>query len=512
MLLTLIYPIFDNRQVQGRRHRRLPAPSWPDPIIGKEFIRGCGSVLYRKRQGLVGPIAEEKICDARRALTIRAPKPIQVRAFDHALDIYPRLVFRRVVFDGEVLGRFEVGFWIRIEAFFDSLAGVRQVSRQLLGQEVVIRQARKSEATCTLAEAGRWLTGLFTHSTTRRSFELMDALRLLRRPGTGGPECVAGDPIAIISFSRARAIAGVNSTFGSCHISTYIEQFGNEHVRFVVINEENSRPSDLARNIRLFLARIHGELFSIESLIKIQSKNKENIVASKAALINELTKKLGRSASALVGLPRETAIRQGYELAQDIWGDRIDVALSRSASFLDRTKAEAKGIETKPEPPLDLRVFISYRRQDEPAAVRLIYEKLKPLLGSKNLFFDLDSIGYGVSFPEKIESAIRDSDIVFAMVGKDWAGARPDGSRRIDEPGDYVRKEIELALRFKKHLVPVILGKAEFPHNLPSSINDLALRNAMFLDPGPYFDYQVSEIIMFLNSWGGAQNVQIALA
>jgi hypothetical protein len=98
------------------------------------------------------------------------------------------------------------------------------------------------------------------------------------------------------------------------------------------------------------------------------------------------------------------------------------------------------------------------------------------------------------------------------MVGKDWAGARPDGSRRIDEPGDYVRKEIELALRFKKHLVPVILGKAEFPHNLPSSINDLALRNAMFLDPGPYFDYQVSEIIMFLNSWGGAQNVQIALA
>lgn len=51
-----------------------------------------------------------------------------------------------------------------------------------------------------------------------------------------------------------------------------------------------------------------------------------------------------------------------------------------------------------------------------------------------------------------------------------------DGRRRIDDPGDFVRQEIELGLRTGIRVIPVLVGQAPEPKgaDLPAGIAALA--------------------------------------
>jgi len=57
------------------------------------------------------------------------------------------------------------------------------------------------------------------------------------------------------------------------------------------------------------------------------------------------------------------------------------------------------------------------------------------------------------------------------------------GSRRLDDPNDFVRIEIEAALKQDKRVIPVLVGETRMPRldELPEAIRPLARRNAVRL-------------------------------
>lgn len=69
---------------------------------------------------------------------------------------------------------------------------------------------------------------------------------------------------------------------------------------------------------------------------------------------------------------------------------------------------------------------------------------------------------------------------MLAVIGQDWVGKRPDGGRRIDDPNDWVAKEIECALDRSIPVIPVLIWPARLPDldDIPLRIRELALRQA----------------------------------
>lgn len=120
-------------------------------------------------------------------------------------------------------------------------------------------------------------------------------------------------------------------------------------------------------------------------------------------------------------------------------------------------------------------VFINYRREDAPAWARLIYERLMGRFGRKRVFFDVKSIELGVDFVEVLSNRIGDCDALVAIIGKGWLTQRRR-QRRIDDPNDFVRIEIEAALTRKIPVVPVFVDGAVMPNEktLPAKLKALA--------------------------------------
>lgn len=68
-------------------------------------------------------------------------------------------------------------------------------------------------------------------------------------------------------------------------------------------------------------------------------------------------------------------------------------------------------------------------------------------------------------------------------MGPHWIDLCEEGVRRLDDPSDYVRREIELALESDALLVPVLVENAAPPNAelLPPSIRTLHTRNTIEL-------------------------------
>ena len=132
------------------------------------------------------------------------------------------------------------------------------------------------------------------------------------------------------------------------------------------------------------------------------------------------------------------------------------------------------------------RIFISYRRQDSAYPAGWLYDRLAERFGADQIFKDVDSIELGDDFVETITNAVGSCDILLALIGQDWLDiASSDGSRRLDDPDDFVRLEIEAALTRKVLLIPILVEGALMPRGdqLPPSIAPMVRRQALELSP-----------------------------
>ena len=130
------------------------------------------------------------------------------------------------------------------------------------------------------------------------------------------------------------------------------------------------------------------------------------------------------------------------------------------------------------------KIFINYRRGDEPGFTHALLGRLEQAFPADRLFIDVDNIPAGEDFVRALESQVAQCDALLAVIGNGWLDAMDErGSRRLDDPNDFVRIEIESALRQGKRVIPVLVHEARMPRpdELPEAIRPLATRNAVRL-------------------------------
>jgi hypothetical protein len=122
-------------------------------------------------------------------------------------------------------------------------------------------------------------------------------------------------------------------------------------------------------------------------------------------------------------------------------------------------------------------VFLSYRTSDQPFAAAFLDHELTRQFGPDAVFFASRSIDLGANWETAMFAAVSASDAVLVVIGPHWLTATgKDGRRRLDDPRDFVRREIELGLQLKKQVIPVHLERRHVRDRdaLPESLRELA--------------------------------------
>jgi hypoxanthine phosphoribosyltransferase len=126
--------------------------------------------------------------------------------------------------------------------------------------------------------------------------------------------------------------------------------------------------------------------------------------------------------------------------------------------------------------------FISYRRVDTAAAAQLLATLLRYRFGDQHIFLDSQAIIAGEAWPQRLQEAVRACDIFLAVIGPDYVSMKRSGADvcRIFERDDWVRRELETAIHYRKVIIPVLVDGAHMPNRmeLPSELYPLLDRQA----------------------------------
>jgi hypothetical protein len=151
-----------------------------------------------------------------------------------------------------------------------------------------------------------------------------------------------------------------------------------------------------------------------------------------------------------------------------------------------------------------MRIFISYRRKDSHHITDRIYDRLVDYFGRESLFKDVDSIPLGTDFREIVQASVRQCHALLAVIGGGWLRITDDsGRRRLDNPDDLVRIEIETALRQGIPVIPILVDGTNMPsaHELPDSLQAIAFRNGTTVGPDPDFHRDLDRVIQALGQY-----------
>jgi TIR domain len=132
------------------------------------------------------------------------------------------------------------------------------------------------------------------------------------------------------------------------------------------------------------------------------------------------------------------------------------------------------------------RVFMSYRREDAAYPAGWLFDRLTSHFGKDQVFRDVNSIQLGDDFAEVISAAIASCDVLLALIGGRWLTITgQDGRRRLDDPSDFVRLEIEAALTREVRVIPILVEGGTMPSasELPPSMARLGRLQAFELSP-----------------------------
>lgn len=129
------------------------------------------------------------------------------------------------------------------------------------------------------------------------------------------------------------------------------------------------------------------------------------------------------------------------------------------------------------------KIFLNYRRNDDPGFTMALYQRLEREFGQSRLFMDVEgAIAPGDTFADILREQVSRADIVLVMIGPRWLDLL---AARSGDAKDFVLIEIEAALDQGKRVVPVLVGGARLPTEsaLPPQLRPLAARNAVELRP-----------------------------
>jgi hypothetical protein len=132
-------------------------------------------------------------------------------------------------------------------------------------------------------------------------------------------------------------------------------------------------------------------------------------------------------------------------------------------------------------------IFISYRRDDTEKEVERLLKRLKRT--QNQIFHDTSIIQVADRFPKKLEKALSEAKVVVVVIGKNWLNVKDSmGYRRLDDPNDFVRREVAYAIRRLVNkrdcffdIIPVLMPGAKMPRaaDLPKELKPIASLNAL---------------------------------
>ena len=148
------------------------------------------------------------------------------------------------------------------------------------------------------------------------------------------------------------------------------------------------------------------------------------------------------------------------------------------------------------------KILISYRREDSADVTGRIYDRLVQVF-PQSVFRDVDSIPLGVDFRSYLDEQVAKCDVFLAVIGRNWMKAKGrKGKSRLEDPGDFVRIEIESALKRRIPIIPVLVSGAAIPpvDRLPASLQDLSYRHGVVVRPDPDFHRDMDRLIDHLRA------------
>ncbi|MEW2572503.1 toll/interleukin-1 receptor domain-containing protein [Streptomyces sp. NPDC047070] len=125
-------------------------------------------------------------------------------------------------------------------------------------------------------------------------------------------------------------------------------------------------------------------------------------------------------------------------------------------------------------------IFINYRAKSGKPVAYMCNERLSARFGPDSVFLARKSIDPGDNYVETLDRAARRSRVLLAVIDEQWIDApqrHEPAKRALDDPKDWVRREIEEALSSGALLIPLLVGRHVEqldPHRLPASMAELA--------------------------------------
>ena len=166
--------------------------------------------------------------------------------------------------------------------------------------------------------------------------------------------------------------------------------------------------------------------------------------------------------------------------------------LNEGAGIIATTQRPGAGprLDIEEEARMSGNVFINYRRDDSAGWAGRLHDRLVRTLPARRVFIDVDDIPPGEDFAGLLDAQVAQCDVFLAVIGPRWLGITDaQGRRRLDDPEDMVRIEVESALQRGKQVIPVLVQGAAMPADeaLPAALAPLAFRIASPLRPDPDF-------------------------
>ena len=155
------------------------------------------------------------------------------------------------------------------------------------------------------------------------------------------------------------------------------------------------------------------------------------------------------------------------------------------------------------------KIFISYRRADSADVTGRIYDRLIENFGKSAIFKDVDSIPPGVDFREHLEKAVGKCKIFLVVIGDSWLEVMDSKRRnRLHDPDDFVRIEIESALKRNILIIPLLIRGALMPSEkkLPPSLQKLVYRNGMSIRSDPDFHGDMDRLIEAISNYSSKKS------
>jgi hypothetical protein len=163
-----------------------------------------------------------------------------------------------------------------------------------------------------------------------------------------------------------------------------------------------------------------------------------------------------------------------------------DLEQTQGTEAPGRPKSGEAMIVTPSSPSGPRRIFLSYRHEETEWQASWLTETLNTRFGEGVVFKDVDSIQPGDDFVEAITDAVGACEVLLALIGSQWLTMTgQDERRRLEDPTDFLRLEIEAALKRNVRVIPILVQGARMPRadELPASLAMLARRQAIELGP-----------------------------